>query len=121
VAAALAAGLVRAGTRFDHRLPELYGGWSAEQGPLLDYPAACRPQAWSAGAALVLVRAALGLDADVPAGRLTVAPDPAFAAWFPMRVTGLAVAGHDLTVEVDRDGRPAVHTTAPVRVQRQLD
>ncbi len=119
VAARLAAGLVRAGTRFDHRLPELYGGWPAEQGPPLDYPAACRPQAWSAAAALVLVRAALGLDADVPAGRLTVAPAAEFAAWFPLRVTGLAVAGRPLSVEVDRDGTPAARTDAAVRVTGQ--
>ncbi len=116
VAAALAAGLVRAGTRFDHRLPELYGGWSAEQGPLLDYPAACRPQAWSAASALVLVSAALGLRADVPGGRLTVAPAPEFAAWFPLRVRGLSIAGRPLTVDVDRDGRPNARTDAPLRI-----
>ncbi|MGH3762407.1 glycogen debranching N-terminal domain-containing protein [Actinophytocola sp.] len=116
VASALAAGLVRAGTRFGHRLPELYGGWSAGQGPLLDYPGACRPQAWSAAAALVLIGAALGLSADVPTGTLTVAPSPAFAAWFPLRVTGLRVAGHPLAVEVDRDGRASTTTGAPLRV-----
>jgi glycogen debranching enzyme len=116
VAAPLAAGLVRAGTRFDHRLPELYGGWSATEGPLLDYPAACRPQAWSAAAAIVLVTAALGLAADVPAGRLTVAPPAEFAAWFPLRVSSLEVAGHNLTVEVSADGHATATTTAPVRI-----
>ena len=78
----------------------MYGGWADT---LLDYPASCRPQAWSAASALVLASAALGLSADVPAGRLRVAPSLAFAAWFPMRVTGLSVAGHTLTVDVDRD------------------
>lgn len=116
-AASLAEGLVRAGTRFDHRLPELYGGWSASQGPLLDYPAACRPQAWSAASALVLVSAALGLSADVPSGRLTVRPSREFGAWFPLRVTGLSVAGHPLAVEVARDGMPAVTTQAPVAIE----
>jgi glycogen debranching enzyme len=114
VAASLAAGLVRAGTHFEHRLPELYGGWPAA---LLDYPAACRPQAWSAAAALVLVSAALGLSADVPSGRLTVHPAPEFAAWFPMRVQGLSVAGHDLTVAVDRDGTPTITTQADLRIE----
>ncbi|MPZ79132.1 MAG: amylo-alpha-1,6-glucosidase [Actinophytocola sp.] len=116
VAASLSAGLLRAGTRFDHRLPELYGGWSEEQGPLLAYPAACRPQAWSAAAGMVLVRAALGLEADVPAGRLTVAPVQEFSSWFPMRVTGLRVAGQETVVEVDADGRPTVETDAAVEV-----
>jgi glycogen debranching enzyme len=119
MASALAAGLVRAGTHFDHRLPELYGGWPATQGPPLAYPAACRPQAWSAAAAFVLVSAALGLSADVPAGRLTVAPSRAFAAWFPLRATGLSIAGHPLTVEVDREGTPTVTTTAPVTVDHR--
>ncbi|MCT2586308.1 glycogen debranching N-terminal domain-containing protein [Actinophytocola gossypii] len=114
-AASLAHGLVRAGTRFAHRLPELYGGWPDA---LLDYPAACRPQAWSAASAFVLVRAALGLTADVPAGRLTVAPSPAFAAWFPLRVEGLSVGGHALTVEVDRDGRATVASSGPLEVVR---
>jgi len=116
VAASLAAGIVRAGTRFGHRLPELYGGWSSDQGPLLDYPSTCRPQAWSAASALVLVRAALGLAADVPNGRLTVRPAPEFAAWFPMRVEGLRVAGAELTVEVDAEGRAEVRSEVPVEI-----
>jgi glycogen debranching enzyme len=115
-AAALAAGIVRAGTRFSHRLPELYGGWSPAQGPLLDYPSTCRPQAWSAASALVLVRAALGLDADVPNGRVTVRPAPEFAAWFPMVVEGIKINGDDLTVEVDADGRATVRTRSQVPV-----
>ena len=113
VAASLAAGLVRAGTRFAHRLPELYGGWSDA---LLDYPASCRPQAWSAASAIVLVTAALGLSADVPEGTLTLAPSPEFAAWFPMRVEGLSVAGQPLTVEVDREGAARATTQAALTV-----
>jgi glycogen debranching enzyme len=115
-AAGLARGLVRAGTRFGHRLPELYGGWPAEDGPPLPYPAACRPQAWSAASVFVLLRVALGLDADVPGGRLTVAPASEFAEWFPLRVEGLSVAGHDLSVEVDRDGHATVRTDAEVEI-----
>jgi glycogen debranching enzyme len=116
-AAALSSGLLRAGARFDYRLPELYGGWSAEQGPLLDYAAACRPQAWAAACPLVLLRVALGLTADVPAGRLEVRPAKEFAAWFPLRVSGLRVAGRPLAVYVDADGSPTVQTDAPLRVE----
>jgi glycogen debranching enzyme len=100
-------------------MPELFGGSDARRGePVLAYPAACRPQAWSAAAAVALVQAALGLWADVPAGELHVRPDPGFADWFPMRVTGLRVAGHDLEVAVDAAGMPAVTTTAPLRLAR---
>ncbi len=116
-AASLARGLVRAGARFDHRLPELYGGWSAEQGPLLDYPSSCRPQAWAAAVGPVLIQAALGLEANVPAGTLAVRPARAFASWFPLSIKGLSVAGYPVTVDVDVAGSATVHTQAPLRVE----
>jgi glycogen debranching enzyme len=50
LAAGLAQGLLRASLAFDWRLPEL---WSGEGRPV-PYPAACRPQAWSAAAAVVV-------------------------------------------------------------------
>jgi N-terminal domain of (some) glycogen debranching enzymes/Mannosylglycerate hydrolase MGH1-like glycoside hydrolase domain len=46
----LVEGLLRAAVAFDHRLPEL---WSGEGRPV-PYPMACRPQAWSAAAAVVV-------------------------------------------------------------------
>ena len=50
LAASLVRGLLAAAPAFDFRLPELYGGESAGGGRWpLAYPAACRPQAWSAG------------------------------------------------------------------------
>jgi glycogen debranching enzyme len=52
-AAGLVEGLLRASVAFDQRLPEL---WSGEGRPV-PYPAACRPQAWSAAAAVVLAGA----------------------------------------------------------------
>jgi glycogen debranching enzyme len=117
-AAALATGLVRAAPEFAFRLPELFAGTDGRTGqPVLAYPASCRPQAWSAAAAIALLQAALGLEVDVPAGELRVAPAPEFSAWFPLRVTGLRVAGHPLTVEVDAAGKAKVETTAPVLVK----
>ena len=73
------------------------------------YPASCRPQAWAAAAAFVVLRAALGLHVDVPAGTLAVRPDDGFAALFPLSVTGLRVGEHRLDVHVDavRRGRPS--------------
>ncbi|CAL8969202.1 hypothetical protein CELL_00453 [Cellulomonas sp. T2.31MG-18] len=58
----LAEGLLRAAESFDFRIPELYSGDPAT-GPTphaLPYPAACRPQAWSAASAVVVAQA-LGL------------------------------------------------------------
>ena len=54
-AAQLAEGLLRAAPAFDYRMPELYGGDSAADVPVpVPYPAACRPQAWSAAAAFAV-------------------------------------------------------------------
>ncbi|GAA3564417.1 glycogen debranching N-terminal domain-containing protein [Microlunatus spumicola] len=53
-AAGLVEGLLAASVAFDQRLPEL---WSGEGAPV-PYPAACRPQAWSAAAAVVVARRA---------------------------------------------------------------
>jgi glycogen debranching enzyme len=50
LAAGLAEGLVQAAVHFEWRLPEL---WSGEGRPV-PYPAACRPQAWSAASAVVV-------------------------------------------------------------------
>jgi glycogen debranching enzyme len=49
-AGGLVEGLLRASVAFDQRLPEL---WSGEGRPV-PYPASCRPQAWSAAAAVVV-------------------------------------------------------------------
>jgi glycogen debranching enzyme len=100
VAAALAEGVVRAGAHFQYRLPELYGGWAADDGPLLDYPSTCRPQAWSAASVFPLVWAALGLTP----GAREVRPSPAFASWFPLTVDGLLLAGRRVRVTVDASG-----------------
>ena len=49
-ASGLVEGLLRASVAFEQRLPEL---WSGEGRPV-PYPASCRPQAWSAAAAVVV-------------------------------------------------------------------
>lgn len=60
-AAELARGLLAGAVAFDFRVPEL---WSGEGEPV-PYPASCRPQAWSAAAAVVAARA-LAADAGGP-------------------------------------------------------
>ena len=116
VAGRLATGLLDAPASFERRLPELFGGWPSSAGCPVPYPASCRPQAWAAAAAFVVVRAALGLRVDVPAGTLAVRPDAGFAALFPLSVTGLRVGEHRLDVHVDASGQPTVETEAPLRV-----
>lgn len=116
-AASLVEGLLAAGTSFDGRLPELFGGDArGEVAHPVPYPAACRPQAWSAAGAASLAVALLGVSADVPGGRLAVspmAPSPVGA----LRVEGLRVAGAPLAIRTDAAGRLLeVVTDAPVAV-----
>jgi hypothetical protein len=57
-AASLAEGLLEAAPWFDYRMPELHSGDAARDIPRpVPYPAACRPQAWSAAAAVAVYSA----------------------------------------------------------------
>jgi len=70
----LSSGMLAAAQRFPaFRLPELFCGFDrASTGAPITYPVACSPQAWAAGAALMLIRTMLGLQADAPNRRLTL-------------------------------------------------
>ncbi|MFC0508596.1 glycogen debranching N-terminal domain-containing protein [Micromonospora costi] len=123
----LADGLLGAAESFDYRLPELYGGDDRELlGRPAPYPAACRPQAWAAAGAVLLLQAAAGLYPDVPGGTVRLAPlaGPELGA---VAVERLTVAGAPVGVTVDRTGHPTVtglpahltvETPAPVPAQR---
>jgi glycogen debranching enzyme len=106
LAGAVAQTLVASGAAFDRRWPELYSGT-----PLIDapapYPASCRPQAWSAASVGALLTSALGLEADVPGGRLVVRP-PATAPFGGLRVRGLRWGTVPFEVVVGRTGEVQV-------------
>ncbi len=73
-AACLVAGILEAAEVFACRLPEAFGGYPRHLTRYpVEYPTACSPQAWSTGAPLLLLRAALGLE---PAGEHLIV-DPA--------------------------------------------
>lgn len=87
----LTEGLLAAAEGFGYRMPELHAGDSADETSApVPYPAACRPQAWSAAAAVAVLSARLGLQADAPAGRFAVDPEPSAGT---MRIRGLRFAG----------------------------
>lgn len=61
VAASLAEGLLRAAESFDFRMPELHSGDPASSTARpVPYPASCRPQAWSAAAAIAVLSVVSG-------------------------------------------------------------
>ncbi|MBN9102668.1 MULTISPECIES: glycogen debranching N-terminal domain-containing protein [unclassified Pseudonocardia] len=103
-AAELGRQLLDAADGFDRRLPELFGGFGADEvATPVPYPASCRPQAWSAAAAVTLLSAVLGLSVDVPVGVITLRP-PAPSPVGAVSVRGLAVGPGRLDVDIDRDG-----------------
>ncbi|MFG6119351.1 amylo-alpha-1,6-glucosidase [Thalassobacillus sp. B23F22_16] len=68
-------GLVDASHHFEYeRLPELFCGYSKEEGKPVPYPVACSPQAWAAGTPLTFIRTMLGLNPDYKSKELVVAP-----------------------------------------------
>ncbi len=83
-AACIVAGIMEAAEVFQGRLPEAFAGYqrAATRYPV-QYPTACSPQAWSAGAPLLLLRAGLGLQ---PHGDNLIV-DPAL----PLRVGHLQI------------------------------
>jgi glycogen debranching enzyme len=115
-AAILADGLLTASVDLGWRLPELWSGDCLDDAPrTVPYPAACRPQAWSAASVVTVLVSALGLTPDVPGGRLRVHPAATTAR--PLDVEGLRLAGRPLDVSLRRDGSVDVVTDAPVTVE----
>ncbi|TDE88913.1 amylo-alpha-1,6-glucosidase [Occultella glacieicola] len=113
VAARLGDGLVRAAPDFGFRLPELFSGdGPSEVSRPVPYPASCRPQAWSAAAAMAIVTARLGLSVDVPNGWIRVSP----ASTDALSVSGLRVGGQHLAVAVDAQAGVTVEAPSGFRV-----
>ncbi|MCE7882411.1 MAG: amylo-alpha-1,6-glucosidase [Actinobacteria bacterium ATB1] len=60
---------------FGGRAPELFGGFArTDFAAPVPYPTTCSPQAWAAAAPIHLVRALLGLQPDVPGGKVVFRP-----------------------------------------------
>ena len=89
---------------FDHRLPELYGGWPASAGPPLAYPASCRPQAWAAGRFARRAARRPRAARRRPGGHAHGPPRRRLRRPLPAAVTGLRVGQHVLDIHVDDAG-----------------
>ncbi len=81
-------GLIDSAEYVDFRLPELFCGFDRSELPIpIAYPAGCSPQAWSAAAPLLMVRAMLRLEPNIPSGIIQLAPE------LPPKVDGLSIEG----------------------------
>jgi glycogen debranching enzyme len=89
----------------DGRLPELFAGYSATEAPFpVEYPTACRPQAWAAGSIFLLLSVMAGADPSARAGaNATFLPEPLGH----VRLRGVWVGGQQVDAEVRRDGESA--------------
>ncbi|APR81291.1 Glycogen debranching enzyme [Minicystis rosea] len=86
------------------RLPELFAGFARAETPFpVEYPTSNSPQAWAAGALLLVVTTLLGLDVSEQTRRIRLRP--MLPARLPsLRVDGLRVAEGAFDVEVWREG-----------------
>jgi glycogen debranching enzyme len=100
--------LLDAARFFDHQLPEVFAGFARAETPFpVPYPTSSKPQAWAAGAPVLLLRLLLGLEpdrrrqalvsrapADVPAwaGSLRLAGVRAFGRSFDVRLANGTVS-----------------------------
>jgi glycogen debranching enzyme len=120
-------GLVAAMGAFrDNRLPELFCGHRRDAGDVVQYPVACRPQAWAAAAPFLLIQAILGIHADGPGGRLSVRNPSMPPSMKRITLEGLRVGRSRVHVRFRRVGR-RVHVERldvdgpPLRTDIELD
>ena len=100
-------GLLDASVAFRGRMPELYGGYPAVPGGRpTAYAASCHPQGWSAAAMVEGLRILLGLEVDVPANQVRFARPS--EVLFGHTVSGLRVAGREVSVSVSSNGETVV-------------
>lgn len=100
-------GMFDASGFFDlHRMPELFCGFRRREGesPTL-YPAACSPQAWSAGAVFMMLQACLGLSIDGTSARVRFASPMLPAFLEEVRIRNLSVGKATLDLVVDHSFR----------------
>ncbi|HZV25529.1 MAG TPA: glycogen debranching N-terminal domain-containing protein, partial [Acidothermaceae bacterium] len=104
-AQAVITGLFDAARHFEHRLPELFCGFDRTEFSVpVPFSTSCSPQAWAAAAPLLLLRAMLRFDPELPIGQLWCAPEIP-ERYLPLTVTGLHVG--NLTVDVDVQKAPS--------------
>jgi glycogen debranching enzyme len=101
----VAGGILDAASRFQsYRLPEVFAGLQREPSSFpVQYRGANIPQAWAAGSVFQFVQTMLGLEADVPNGRLWV--EPTLPDWAPLlELDRLAVGNVRLKLRFWREG-----------------
>ncbi|MFC3885075.1 glycogen debranching N-terminal domain-containing protein [Bacillus songklensis] len=96
-------GLIDASAHFEYdRLPELFCGYSKEQGKPVLYPVACSPQAWAAGTPLLFVQSILGMFPDSTKKQIHIRPH-LLPSMNELSLEGIAVGNGKLSLTVRRE------------------
>jgi glycogen debranching enzyme len=87
--------LIEASRWFDHQLPEVFAGFPRSETPFpIPYPTSCKPQAWAAGAPVLLLQILLGLRPDRARHRLTSHAPEVVPDWAgSLKLTGIRAFG----------------------------
>ena len=114
----LTAGLLAAASATGGEMPELFSGIGRDEAPVpVGYPASCRPQAWASAAPLLLLRSLLGLEPDVPSGRIII--DPALPAGTTrLWLDSMPLADGSVSIDVDGDALAVRDLTSTLAIVR---
>jgi glycogen debranching enzyme len=110
--------LLRACRASGGRPPELFSGLDpTDMAVPVPYPASCSPQAWASAAPLLVVRAMLGLEPDLPAGHVGLDPVlPPGATHLELR--GMALGADRVTIAVHGHAVDVEGLSGPLTVTR---
>ena len=112
-------GLLDATMYFGGRLPELFAGVPRHRVPVpVPYPGSCSPQAWAAASVLLVLRANLGLHADV--SRRTVTLEPRGLLVNDFRCDRLVVGDRSLAIDL-REGALRAQVDGFAVIDRRQD
>jgi len=97
----------------DHRLPEAFAGFDQAAAPFpVEYPTASSPQAWAAGAVLLMLRSALGAEPDLATRSVRVDPHLPAHVHF-LRLGGCVAFGRKFDIEVTEGTAEVTETHSP--------
>jgi glycogen debranching enzyme len=113
--------LALAGAFFPYaRFPEVFCGFAADEVPVpVQYPVACRPQAWASGAPLLMIRSYGGFSADAPNGKLYI-DRPALPSWL-QRIEILGMRVGDARLDLVFSNNDGVTATEVPRKDGELE
>jgi glycogen debranching enzyme len=104
--------VLNAAGHFSYQLPEVFAGFSRVATPFpIAYPTAARPQAWAAGAPVLLLQLLLGLRPDVPRQALVTDAPPELPSWLgTLKLSGVPAFDRRWDVRLE-NGRIEVDET----------